>query len=81
MVAQALLAIGADPSIANKEGINAVIAAASEGHKDIVELLLKSSVDVNAQDKVIAQLVVVVVVVVVRICINGQFICRMVPTR
>lgn len=78
MVAQALLAIGADPSIANKEGINAVIAAASEGHKDIVELLLKSSVDVNAQDKVIAQLVVVVVV---RICINGQFICRMVPTR
>jgi hypothetical protein len=32
---------------------------------------------------VIAQLVVivvVVVVVVVRICINGQFICRMVPT-
>ena len=80
MVAQALLAIGADPSIANKEGINAVIAAASEGHKDIVELLLKSSVDVNAQDKVIAQLVGVVVVVV-RICINGQFICRMVPTR
>ena len=51
-MAQALLAKGADPSIANKEGINAVIAAASEGHKDIVELLLKSSVDVNAQDKV-----------------------------
>lgn len=50
---QALLSKGADPAVANKEGINALIAAASEGHKDIVEILLKSSVDINTQDKVV----------------------------
>ena len=39
-------------SAANDEGVTALIAAASEGHHAIVDMIVeKTSADVNAQDK------------------------------
>ena len=49
---KALLAAGADVTAANNEGITPLIAACSEGHVSVVELLLEhEGVDANARDK------------------------------
>ena len=51
MPSREILKPSPDPSITNK-GINALIAAASEGHSEIVGMLLASHrVDVNTKDK------------------------------
>lgn len=48
----ALLLHGADPTVVNGEGINSLIAAASEGHQEIVEILLATGLlDIDAKDK------------------------------
>ena len=51
-IVKALLAAGADVTAANNEGITALIAACSEGHVSVVELLLENEgVDAIARDK------------------------------
>ncbi len=51
-VVAALLLAGGDANAANSEGINALIAAASEGHWLVVESLLAAkAADVNSRDK------------------------------
>ena len=48
----ALVAAGADPAAANDEGITPLIAASSEGHKEVVDALFAAAgLNVNAIDK------------------------------
>eukprot|EP00270_Netrium_digitus_P003641 TRINITY_DN14307_c0_g1_i1.p1 TRINITY_DN14307_c0_g1~~TRINITY_DN14307_c0_g1_i1.p1 ORF type:complete len:642 (+),score=208.09 TRINITY_DN14307_c0_g1_i1:218-2143(+) len=45
---EALLEMGANPNIANEDGVTALLTAAASGETDIVELLVKAGADVNA---------------------------------
>lgn len=52
-ICQLLIEKGMDVGAASIDGVTALIAAASEGHADIVELLLsRANADPNARDKV-----------------------------
>ena len=46
----ALLAEGADPDAADGRGSTALMDAASQGHADVVRLLIVRNADVNATD-------------------------------
>jgi ankyrin repeat protein len=51
-IVEALLGKEADVTVTNNEGINPLIAASSEGHHEVVKLLLSSGKgDINAKDK------------------------------
>ncbi len=47
---QELINARVDINVKDHTGCNALLAAAREGHKDVVELLLKHNADINAQD-------------------------------
>ena len=50
-IANILLAAGADPNAADREGHGALIEAAAEGHQEFVCLLLGAGVDPNTRDE------------------------------